>query len=123
MSVNYQLIAGIDSAHRAERNEDGWYTIVRDGEARPGDLITDGYRDMTFEVKGFGAPFRVAEIRIKDAEEGYFSYVIIDYHEAVNNFDSFEEITACLAFLEPVRQLRSVQRQHEIPLALAAGWS
>ncbi len=123
MSVDYQLIAGIDSAHRAERNEDGWYTIVRDGEVKPGDLITDSYRDMTFEVKGFGAPFCVAEIRIEDAEEGYFSSVIVDYFDAVNNVDSFEKITACLAFLEPVRQLRSVQQQHEMPLALAAGWS
>ena len=123
MSVNYQLIAGIDSAPRAERNEDGWYTIVRDGEAKSGDLITDRYRDMTFEVKGFGAPFRVAEIRIEDAEDGTFSSVIGDYFDAVNNVDSFEEITACLAFLEPLRQLRSVQQQRELPLALAAGWS
>ncbi len=123
MSVDYQLIAGIDSAHRVERNEDGWYTIVRDGEVEPGHLINDRYREMTFEVKGFGAPFRVAEIRIEDAKEGYCSTVVVDYADAVNNFDSFEEITVCLAFLEPVRQLRSVQQQREMPLALVAGWS
>ena len=123
MSVDYQLIAGIDSAHRAEKNEDGWYTIVRDGEVNRGDLVTDKYRNLTFEVTGFGAPFYVAEIRIEDAEEGYYSSVVIDYHEAVNNYDSFETITVCLAFLEPVRQLRSVQRQRDMPVALAAGWS
>ena len=123
MSVDYQLIAGIDSAPRAERNEDGWYTIVRDGKVERGDRITDRYRDMTFEITGFGAPFHVAGIRIEDEEAGYFSSVIIDYFDAVNNFDSFEKITACLAFLKPVRQLHSVQRQHEMPLALAAGWN
>ena len=123
MSVDYQLIAGIDSAHRAEKNEDGWYTIVRDGEVDRGDLVTDKYRDLTFEVTGFGAPFYVAEIRIEDAEEGYYSSVVIDYHDAVNNFDSFEKITVCLAFLEPVRHLRSVQRQRDKSIALAAGWN
>lgn len=123
MSVDYQLIAGIDSAHRAEKNEDGWYTIVRDGEVNRGDLVNDKYRDLTFEVTGFGAPFYVAEIRIEDTQEGYCSSVVIDYHEAVNNFDSFEKITVCLAFLEPVRHLRSVQRQRGAPVALAAGWS
>ena len=123
MSVDYQLIAGIDSAHRAEKNEDGWYTIVRDGEVNRGDLVHDKYRGLTFEVTGFGASFYVAEIRIEDAEEGYYSSVVIDYHEAVNNFDSFEQITVCLAFLEPVRHLRSVQRQRDMPVALAAGWS
>ena len=34
MSVDYQLIAGIDSAHRAEKNEDGWYTIVRTAKSK-----------------------------------------------------------------------------------------
>ena len=123
MSVNYQLIAGIDSVRRAEKNEDGWYTIVRDGEVERGDLVTDKYRNLTFAVKGFGAPFYVAEIRIEDAEEGYFSSVIIDYHEAVNNFDRFEKIAVCQAFLEPVRHLHSVQQQRGVPVALAAGWS
>ena len=123
MSVDYQLIAGIDSVHRAEKNEDGWYTLVRDGEVNRGDLVTDKYRDLTFEVTGFGAPFYVAEIRIEDAEEGYYSAVVIDYHEAVNNFDSFEKMTVCLAFLEPVRHLRCVQRQRDMPVALAAGWN
>ena len=56
MSVDYQLIAGIDSVFRAEKNEDGWYTLVRDGEVKRGDLVTDKYRNLTFEVTGFGAP-------------------------------------------------------------------
>ena len=90
MSVDYQLIAGIDSAVTAEKSEDGWYTIVRDGEAQLGELVTDKYRDLTYKVTGFGAPFYVAEVRIEDAEEGYYSSVIIDYHEAVNNFDRYE---------------------------------
>ena len=123
MSVNYQLIAGIDSAVTAEKSEDGWYTIVRDGEAQLGELVTDKYRDLTYKVIGFGAPFYVAEVRIKDAEEGYYSSVIIDYHEAVNNFDRFEKIAVCQAFLEPVRHLRRVQQQRDMPVALAAGWS
>ena len=123
MSVDYQLIAGIDSAVTAEKSEDGWYTIVRDGEAQLGELVTDKYRDLTYKVTGFGAPFYVAEVRIEDAEEGYYSSVIIDYHEAVNNFDRFEKIAVCLAFLEPVRHLRRVQQQRDIPVALAAGWS
>ena len=122
MSIDYQLIAGIDSAFWAEKNEDGWYTIVRDGEVRRGDLVTDQRRDLTFEVMGFGAPFYVADIRIEDADAGYFSSVIVDHHEAVNNFDSFGKITACLAFLKPVRQLHSVQQQRDMPFALAAGW-
>ena len=123
MSVDYQLIAGIDSAVTAEKSEDGWYTIVRDGEAQLGELVTDKYRDLTYKVIGFGAPFYVAEVRIKDAEEGYYSSVIIDYHEAVNNFDRFEKIAVCQAFLEPVRHLRRVQQQRDMPVALAAGWS
>ena len=123
MSVNYQLIAGIDSAVTAEKSEDGWYTIVRDGEAQLGELVTDKYRDLTYKVIGFGAPFYVAEVRIEDAEEGYYSSVIIDYHEAVNNFDRFEKIAVCQAFLEPVRHLRRVQQQRDMPVALAAGWS
>lgn len=124
MSVDYQLIAGIDSAHRAEKNEDGWYTIVRDGEVQRGNLVTDEYRNLTFEVTGFGAPFYVAEVRIEDAEAGYDSSVIIDYREAVNNFDSFETITVCPAFLEPVVcQIHGIQRQRDMPVALAAGWS
>ena len=123
MSVDYQLIAGIDSAVTAEKSEDGWYTIVRDGEVQLGELVTDKYRDLTFKVAGFGAPFYVAEVRIEDAEEGYYSSVVIDYHEAVNNFDSFEKITICQAFLEPVRHLRRVQQQRDMPVALAAGWS
>ena len=123
MSVDYQLIAGIDSAVTAEKSEDGWYTIVRDGEAQLGELVTDKYRDLTFKVIGFGAPFYVAEVRIEDAEEGYYSSVIIDYHEAVNNFDRFEKIAVCQAFLEPVRHLRRVQQQRDMPVALAAGWS
>ena len=88
-----------------------------------GELVTDKYRDLTYKVTGFGAPFYVAEVRIEDAEEGYYSSVIIDYHEAVNNFDRFEKIAVCLAFLEPVRHLRRVQQQRDIPVALAAGWS
>ena len=123
MSVDYQLIAGIDSVVKAEKSEDGWYTIVRDGEVKRGDLLTDKYQNLTFEVTGFGALFYVAEIRIEDAEEGYFSSVVIDYHEAVNNFDSFEKITVCQAFLEPVRHLRRVQQQRDMPVALASGWS
>ena len=123
MSVDYQLIAGIDSAVTAEKSEDGWYTIVRDGEAQLGELVTDKYRDLTYKVIGFGAPFYVAEVRIEDAEEGYYSSVIIDYHEAVNNFDRFEKIAVCQAFLEPVRHLRRVQQQRDMPVALAAGWS
>ena len=47
MSVDYQLIAGIDSAVTAEKSEDGWYTIVRDGEVQLGELVTDKYRDLT----------------------------------------------------------------------------
>ncbi len=124
MSVDYQLIAGIDSAFRAEKNEDGWYTIVRDGEVKRGDLVTDKYRNLTFAVTGFGAPFYVAEIRIMDAEEGYDSTVIIDYHEAVGNFDRFEKIAVCQAFLEPVVcHLHSVRQQRDMPVALASGWS
>ena len=123
MSVDYQLIAGIDSAVTAEKSEDGWYTIVRDGEAQLGELVTDKYRDLTYKVIGFGAPFYVAEVRIEDAEEGYYSSVIIDYHEAVNNFDRFEKIAVCQAFLEPVRHLRRVQQQRDMTVALAAGWS
>ena len=123
MSVNYQLIAGIDSVQRAEKNEDGWYTIVRDGEVNRGDLVTDKYRNLTFAVTGFGAPFYVAEIRIEDAEAGYFSSVVIDYHEAVGNFDRFEKIAVCQAFLEPVRHLHGVQQQRDMSVALAAGWS
>ena len=123
MSVDYQLIAGIDSVCKAEKSEDGWYTIVRDGEVKRGDLLTDKYRNLTFKVAGFGAPFYVAEVRIEDAEEGYYSSVIIDYHEAVSNFDRYEKIAVCQAFLEPVRHLRRVQQQRDIPVALAAGWS
>ena len=124
MSVDYQLIAGIDSVLRAEKNEDGWYTIVRDGEVTQGDLVTDKYRNLTFEVTGFGAPFYVAEIRIVDAQDGYDSSVIIDYNEAVSNFDSFEKIVVCQAFLEPVVcHLHSVRQQRDMPVALASGWS
>ena len=53
MSVDYQLIAGIDSVVKAEKSEDGWYTIVRDGEVKRGDLLTDKYQNLTFEVTGF----------------------------------------------------------------------
>ena len=122
MSVDYQLIAGIDSVVKAEKSEDGWYTIVRDGEVKRGDLLTDKYQNLTFEVTGFGALFYVAEIRIEDAEEGYYSSVIIDYHEAVGNFDRFEKIAVCQAFLKPVCHLRGVQQQNDMPIAIASGW-
>lgn len=121
MSIDYQLIAGIDSAIQAEQGEDGWYTIVRDGEVRTGDLVTDRRRDRTFEVTGLGAPFYVAEVPIEDPASGYCTTVVIDYHEAVRNFVHYETIEVCQAFLEPVRHLHGADQQRDDPIALAQG--
>ena len=123
MSIDYQLNAGVDSVINAEKSEDGWYTIVRDGEVKRGDLVTNKHLNRTFEVIGLGAPFYVAEICIADVEDGYCTTVIIDHHEAVLNFDSYETIEVCQAFLKPVCHLRGVQQQNDIHIALASGWS
>ena len=122
MNVDYQLTAGIGSAIVAEKNEDGWYTTVRNGEVNRGDLVTDERRNRTFEVIGFGAPFHVAEVCIGQPEDDYCETVIIDCQEAVRNFDSYTTMVVCQAFLKPVCRLHGASPPCDVTLALASGW-
>lgn len=122
MNVDYLLTAGAGSALRVEQDGDNWYAIVRDGEVNVGDLVADEYHSRAFEVIGFGAPFYVAEVYIKDAEDNYHTTITIDHHEAVRNFDSYETIEVCQAFLRPVCHHHGNQQQNDNHIALASGW-
>ena len=122
MNLDYQLNAGTDSVVIAEKSGNDWYTIVRDGEVKGGDQLTDKRRAQTFEVIGFGAPFYVAEVCIEDAETDYYTTIIIDHHEAVRNYVSYETIAVCQAFLKPVCHNSGDQQQNDSYIALASGW-
>lgn len=122
MNVDYQLRAGVDSAIKAERDGDHWSMIVRDGEVKTGDLVTDERHPRTFEVIGLGAPFHLAEVCIEDPEDHYRMTVTLDCQEAVQNFDRYEKIAVCQAFLKPASHHCDPQPQNDSHIALASGW-
>lgn len=122
MNVDYQLRAGIDSAIEAENDGDYWSMIVRDGEVKTGDLVTDERHPQTFEVIGLGAPFHLAEVYVEDPEDNYCMTVTLDCQEAVQNFDRYEKIAVCQAFLKPTSRHCNLQPQNDSHIALASGW-
>ena len=126
MNVDYQLRAGIDSAIKAENDGDYWSMIVREGEVKTGDLVTnlaaDERHPRTFEVIGLGAPFHLAEVCIEDPEDNYCMTVTLDCQEAVQNFDRYEKVAVCQAFLKPASHHRDPQPQNDSHIALASGW-
>ena len=126
MNVDYQLRAGIDSAIKAENDGDYWSMIVREGEVKTGDLVTslaaDERHPRTFEVIGLGAPFHLAEVCIEDPEDNYCMTVTLDCQEAVQNFDRYEKVAVCQAFLKPASHHCDPQPQNDSHIALASGW-
>lgn len=126
MNVDYQLRAGIDSAIKAENDGDYWSMIVREGEVKTGDLVTnlaaDERHPRTFEVIGLGAPFHLAEVYIEDPEDNYCMTVTLDCQEAVQNFDRYEKVAVCQAFLKPASHHCDPQPQNDSHIALASGW-